>query len=63
MADPSGWWWCFRHGRAESPPDVPGGERLGPYPTQLAAEEWRSAVEARNEKWDREDEEWAKRGH
>jgi hypothetical protein len=31
---------------------------MGPYESRDAAEHWRERVEARNEKWDREDREW-----
>jgi hypothetical protein len=53
------WWWCLAHSRAEDgsstcPPD----QRMGPYQSREEAEHWRDKVEARNEKWDREDREW-----
>lgn len=53
------WYWCQRHGRAE-----PEGEacraldRLGPYPTREAAENWRERAEARNEDWEAQDRAW-----
>lgn len=58
-AEPEEWYWCLRHQRAEGdqsscPPD----DRLGPYESEDAARHWRERVEARNEKWDKEDEEW-----
>jgi len=55
----SEWYWDLRHGRA-----VPADERgpdehmLGPYRTKAEAENWRATVEARNEAWDADDEEW-----
>ena len=53
------WYWCTRHGRAESevqacPPD----DRLGPYESKDAAEHWRERVEARNDRWQEQDREW-----
>jgi hypothetical protein len=32
---------------------------LGPYESKDVAEHWRERVDARNEKWVREDREWA----
>ena len=54
------WYWCLAHKTAETadggcPPD----RRLGPYPSREAAEHWKERVEARNEAWDAEDEEWS----
>lgn len=54
------WYWCLRHTRVEDgdtscPPD----DRLGPYESRDAAERWRERSDARNETWDREDEEWS----
>ncbi len=55
------WYWCLKHGRAEGggvgtcPPE----DRMGPYESQSEAEHWKERVEARNEKWDREDREWS----
>lgn len=53
----SSWFWCMKHSRAESPPDVREEQRLGPYPTREAAQSWRETVQARNEQEDREREE------
>ncbi|CUU56151.1 hypothetical protein Ga0074812_10735 [Parafrankia irregularis] len=57
--NPSGWWWCMQHQRAENPPDAPGHRRLGPYPTAAAAENWRDELDRRNEDWDEENRRWA----
>jgi len=53
------WYWCLKHGRAETadaacPPD----DRLGPYESQDAAEHWKDRVDARNETWEAEDRAW-----
>ncbi|MBW3556481.1 MAG: hypothetical protein KY454_06025 [Actinobacteria bacterium] len=54
------WYWCVRHSRAEpEPPACPAVDRLGPYDTREAAENWRDGVEARNERWDEEDRAWS----
>lgn len=53
------WWWCMRHARAETGDDVcPPDDRMGPYESRDAAEHWKDRLEARNDKWDREDKEW-----
>lgn len=58
MADEE-WYWCQRHQRAE-----PAGQacraldRLGPYPSRQAAENWRETAEARNETWEEQDRAW-----
>ena len=55
----SEWYWCLDHGTVESgsgncPPD----RRMGPYPSQEAAANWKEQAEARNDQWDAEDEAW-----
>ena len=53
------WYFCQRHDRAE-----PEGEacraldRLGPYPTREAAENWRELAAARNEEWEEQERAW-----
>ena len=54
------WYWCLRHSRAEAEQGAcPPEDRMGPYDSQAAAEHWKERVEARNERWDREDREWS----
>jgi hypothetical protein len=52
------WWWCLTHGRAEREPDRPSADLLGPYASEEDARAWRERNEARNERWDREDDAW-----
>lgn len=52
------WYWCFEHDRAERASDCRADRRLGPYPSQAAAEGWRDRVEARNDRWETEDRRW-----
>ncbi len=60
MAYTESWYWDLTKGRA-----VPASERgkgddtLGPYPSKAEAENWRSQVEARNDTWDDDDDDWA----
>lgn len=55
----TGWYWCLEHDRVEAAEDrCPADNRLGPYPTREAARDWRATVEARNDAWDEQDEEW-----
>ena len=61
MSDPlaTEWYWDLERDRAV-PADErgPGDRVLGPYRTKGEAENWQSLVEARNEAWDNDDEEW-----
>jgi len=53
-------WWCVHHQRVED--DQHGcqaEERLGPYESEEAARHWRDRLEARDEKWAKEDKEWS----
>ena len=58
------YWWCLKHSRVERDDEVDtkGDDRVGPYPTQERAENWRNEFQARNERWDREDAEWEQGG-
>jgi hypothetical protein len=58
--DEEGWFWCLRHSRVEHGAEsCPADVRMGPYPSEAAAKNWRESVEARNEKWDAEDRAWS----
>ncbi|MDJ0768252.1 MAG: hypothetical protein QNJ12_05635 [Ilumatobacter sp.] len=55
----SEWYWDLRHGRAVPAEERgPGEHMLGPYPTRVAAENWKQTVDERNESWDEDDAEW-----
>ena len=51
------WWYCLRHQRAESEPDCPHAERLGPYASEALATQALSGAARRTEAWD-EDPRW-----
>ena len=52
-------WWCRKHERVEGESSTcPPEDRLGPYESEVAAQNWKDRVEARNEEWDAEDREW-----
>ena len=51
-------YWCTDHHTVEEDQGCRAEVRLGPFPTRAAAEHALETVEERNEKWDREDEEW-----
>lgn len=54
------WYWCLRHGRVENGAETcPADDRLGPYPSEEAARNWRQRVEERNDKWDADDRAWS----
>lgn len=53
------YYWCIRHSRVESGPDVCAARyTLGPYPTRQDAEHALEQVRLRNEQWDAEDAAW-----
>lgn len=53
------WYWCQKHGVVESEEQKCGSlDRLGPYDSPEAAANWKATAEARNERWEEEDEEW-----
>ncbi len=53
------WYWDLRRKRAVRADERgPGDDTLGPYRTKGEAENWQSTVEARNDAWEADDEEW-----
>ena len=57
------WFWCQTHERAEREGEAcPQNERLGPYDSREAAENWRSRHQQREERWEEQDEEWEQWG-
>lgn len=57
------WYWCQEHERAESAGEACGQDRrLGPYDSKEAAENWRTRHQAREERWEEQDEEWSSWG-
>lgn len=53
------WYWCHRHERVEEAGRACRAlDRLGPYPSPEAAENWRETASARNEAWDDQDRAW-----
>jgi hypothetical protein len=55
MDDDKSWWYCMKDHRVEQGPGCAGKDRLGPYPTREAAENWRELVKQRNEEYDDDD--------
>ena len=55
MDDDKSWWYCLKDHRVEQGPGCPGKDRLGPYPTREAAENWQETVTRRNEEYDGDD--------
>lgn len=52
MSD-DGFWFCVKHHRVEHGDGMcPSVDRLGPFPTQEAAEGALARAEERNEEWD-----------
>lgn len=55
-----GYFWCLRHRRVETVPNVCADKyRLGPYATEAEAERALRTVADRNETWDAEDAQWS----
>jgi hypothetical protein len=54
------WWFCLKHNRVESDKEVDsrGDDRVGPYPSEERAANWRAEFQERNERAEREDREW-----
>lgn len=50
------WYYCFKHQKVETHDESDEMDRMGPYPTREAAENWRQQVAARNDAWDEDDE-------
>lgn len=57
MADGE-WYWCLKHQAVEPLEGCKAEDRLGPYPTKDEASQALAKVQERNERWDREDEEY-----
>jgi hypothetical protein len=53
------YYWCTRHQRVEREGEACAERfRLGPYPTAEDARNWRQHRDAREERWEHEDEDW-----
>jgi hypothetical protein len=52
------YYWCTDHHTVEEDEGCRAEVRLGPFPTRDAAEHALQTVAERNERFDREDEEW-----
>jgi hypothetical protein len=52
-------YWCRKHGRVEtSGAACAAQDLLGPYPSAAAARNWKQQHDAREERWEAQDEEW-----
>lgn len=52
-------YWCIRHQRVERAGQAcPEQFRLGPYATEDDARNWRERRDAREDRWEAEDEAW-----
>lgn len=53
------YYWCLTHSRVEAADDRDDVDNsLGPYPSAEAAQNWKATNEARDEKWQEDDDEW-----
>ncbi len=59
MSDGERFYWCQRHGRVERAGETcPERDLLGPYPSAEAARNWRQQHEAREDRWQAQDDAW-----
>ncbi len=59
MSEREHWYWDLSKERAVLASERgPGANTLGPYESKAEAQNWRSKVEARNETWDEDDDDW-----
>jgi hypothetical protein len=57
------WWYNVTSGQVERDDERgPGGDLMGPYDTQEAAEQALQTARDRTEQWDAQDREWEQRG-
>lgn len=53
------YYWCQRHDRVETSGETcPERYLLGPYPSADAARDWRKQRDAREDRWEAQDEAW-----
>jgi len=53
------YYWCQKHSRVErSGATCPERDLLGPYPSADAARNWRQQRDAREDRWQAQDEAW-----
>jgi hypothetical protein len=58
LGDATGeWYYCFKDKKVETRDECREMDRMGPYPTPEAAENWREQVARRNEAWEDEEDE------
>lgn len=58
------WYWDLDKGIAVTADERGAGDHtLGPYPSKGEAENWKAKVDARNDAWDDQDEEWNRWGN
>lgn len=50
------WWFCLKHMRVEHGPGCPNKDRMGPYESEAAATAALDTARARNEAWEKHDE-------
>lgn len=59
MAELQRFWWCQRHHRVETIDDACSARHLlGPYPSAAAARNWKQRHDAREDRWEAQDEQW-----
>ena len=59
MSETTKWFYCLEHDRPEPEERMcRAASRLGPYDSEADARRWKETAEARNEKWEEEDQRW-----
>lgn len=54
----SQWWYNLLTGKVEEGPGAPNSERLGPFETELEAQNALENAKRRNEEWDKKEADW-----
>lgn len=52
------WYWCMTHGTTEQGVKCRAQDRMGPYATEEAARNWKQTRDAREDKWEEQDDRW-----
>jgi hypothetical protein len=53
------WYWCLKHERVEREDERDAAtQTLGPYPSEIAARNWRETHDQREETWKQQDRDW-----
>ena len=58
MMSEGDWFYCLKHHKVEPRDGCRSEDRLGPYATEVDANNWRADFDRRNQAWEDDDREW-----